>query len=75
METTSVVAQAFKEGLSNDLAPAGYSEDELALSFTKTHGADWRYVAMRGRWFFWNGRVWRPDETLHHFDLARTICR
>lgn len=55
--------------------PAKWSEDAIARLFTRKHGADWRYVALWGRWLFWNGRRWCFDETLKHFDLARRVCR
>ena len=35
----------------------------------------WRYVAAWGQWFTWSGVVWRREETLKAFDLARRVCR
>lgn len=55
--------------------PAEFSDECLALRFTNLHAPNLRYVAGWGRWMQWNGFVWKPDETLHVFDLARQICR
>jgi putative DNA primase/helicase len=52
-----------------------HSDDALALEFVSQFGADSRFVAQRGKWFFWNSGRWKLDETLRAFDLARTICR
>ena len=51
------------------------SDDVLALEFAARHGADARYIAHRGKWFFWTSSVWLIDETLRAFDYARGICR
>jgi putative DNA primase/helicase len=51
------------------------SEDELALLFAERHGNTLRYTARWYRWLYFNGSVWRPDETLHVFDMVRDLCR
>lgn len=56
-------------------APALISDDELASRFTARHGAGFRHVAAWGHWFAWTGQVWRREDTLQVFDLARAICR
>ncbi|MGH7119956.1 MAG: phage/plasmid primase, P4 family [Acetobacteraceae bacterium] len=58
-----------------DDRPPEFSDEALALRFTARHADDLRYVAAWGRWHRWTGSVWRPDDTLHVFDLARAICR
>ena len=55
--------------------PAEFSDECLALRFTGQHGETLRFVAGWGRWMQWDGRVWKADDTLHVFDLARQICR
>lgn len=55
--------------------PPRFSEEALALRFSRIHATDLRYVARWGRWMHWNGTKWVEDETLHVFDLARSICR
>jgi len=55
--------------------PALISDDELAARFTARHGAEFRHVAAWGHWFAWTGQVWRREDTLQVFDLARAICR
>jgi putative DNA primase/helicase len=55
--------------------PAEFSDESLALRFTDQHGDTLRYVAAWGRWYEWDGAVWRQDGTLRVFDLARRLCR
>lgn len=55
--------------------PIEFSDESLALRFTGQHASTLRYVAGWGRWYEWDGAVWRPDETLKVFDLARRVCR
>ena len=55
--------------------PPQYSEDALALAFTRQHAATWRYVAGWGQWLTWTGSVWMREETLGAYHLARMICR
>jgi putative DNA primase/helicase len=59
----------------NDDRPAEYADDALALEFTKRHGDDARFNAAWGHWLLWDGKVWRRDETLKVFNLARGVCR
>lgn len=58
-----------------EATPVEFSEIELAERFVTEHQACWRYCAGLGRWFEWDGHVWRPDETLRAYDLARGVCR
>ena len=55
--------------------PPGYTEDALALGFTRSHAEDWRYVAAWGQWLCWTGTHWQHETTLKAFDLARLVCR
>jgi hypothetical protein len=55
--------------------PAEFSEEALALQFSALHCSDWRYVALWGKWLQWAGTVWRSEDTLRAFELARRICR
>jgi putative DNA primase/helicase len=52
-----------------------FSDDALALEFTKQFGNDLRFVDRWGQWLVWNGSCWRRDDTLSIFDEARKICR
>jgi putative DNA primase/helicase len=61
--------------LSPEAFPPEYSDDSLAMAFTKEYGTDFRYVAQWGRWMRWTGTHWDYDSTLHVFDLARQVCR
>jgi putative DNA primase/helicase len=58
-----------------DSCPAEYADDALALKFTERHGENLRFTATWGRWNVWDGSVWKQDETLTVFDLARKVCR
>ena len=55
--------------------PPGFSDEDLALKFTRKHRNLLRYVAKWGQWFIWNSSLWIEDETLQAFDLSRAICR
>ena len=55
--------------------PVGFTEDALALEFTRSHGDDWRYVAGWGQWFVWTDTHWQKETTLRAYDLARLVCR
>lgn len=59
----------------DEVRPIEFSDDELALRFSKRHGDELRYVARFGTWYAWDGRRWAADETLGYFDLARRVCR
>jgi putative DNA primase/helicase len=58
-----------------DLRPPTFSDEALALRFADLHEGDLRYVALWGKWFAWDGKCWRSDDTKLAFDLARTVCR
>ena len=58
-----------------DSRPPEYSDEALALVFTKRHGSNLRYVEAWKTWLFWDGNRWRRDATLYVFDLARILCR
>ena len=55
--------------------PPGYTEDALALGFTRSHAENWRYVAAWGQWLCWTGTHWQHETTLKAFDLASLVCR
>lgn len=55
--------------------PVRFTEDALAATFASRHSEGWRYVAGWGQWLTWSGEVWRREETLQAFDLARQVCR
>jgi putative DNA primase/helicase len=55
--------------------PPRFSEEALALRFSRKHAHELRYVAGWGRWMCWDGTRWREDDTLAVFDRCRVICR
>ena len=57
-----------------NLAPR-FSEDWLALRFSRKYTDDLRYVHHWGQRLRWDELRWLQDSTLHVFDLARGICR
>jgi len=68
---TTVLGDIEGEGIQ---APE-FSEDALALRFSKRYEDDLRYVHGWGKWMRWDGTRWADDRTLHVFDLARGVCR
>lgn len=58
-----------------DLLSPEFSDDALALRFSADHANNARFVAVWGRWLFWNGANWQPDEVLSVYTRARRICR
>jgi putative DNA primase/helicase len=66
-ELTEVVA-------GGEFLPPRFSEEALALRFSRRHAEDLRYVSRWGHWMRWDGIRWVDDDTLHVFDLARGIC-
>ena len=55
--------------------PPKFSEEALALRFSRKCEGELRYVAGWGRWMCWDGTRWREDNTLTVFDRCRAICR
>jgi putative DNA primase/helicase len=51
------------------------SEDALALLFAEHYSDTLRYTALWNRWLHFNGACWKPDETLHVYDMVRQLCR
>src|SRR6516165_9058159 len=51
-----------------------YSDFALADEFAAKHGAIFRHVTNRNDWYFYNGKVWTPDEKLNRFMFAREMC-
>jgi putative DNA primase/helicase len=69
-------ATAAASGQSNDISiPPEFADEGLALRFSDRYRDRLRYVAAWGRWLIWDGSVWRFDDTMRAFDLARGICR
>jgi putative DNA primase/helicase len=78
------VPTAALTGIGNDLTdlainieslPPRFSEEALALRFSRKHQGELVYVAGWGRWMCWDGTRWREDDTLAVFDRCRAICR
>jgi putative DNA primase/helicase len=57
-----------------DKAPR-FSDEDLALRFADNHASGARYVAASNRWLFFDGKVWRHDETRMVFTHSRIVCR
>src|SRR5581483_4135369 len=55
--------------------PPEFSDEALALRFSEQHSDDLRFTAAWAKWSLWNGVRWLRDDTLHVFDMARTITR
>jgi len=57
-----------------DRAPA-FSDDALALRFSKRYADRLRYVAVWNKWLWWDDRRWVFEDTKLAFDYARVVCR
>lgn len=57
-----------------DPRPPQFSDESLAVFFADWH-TDLRYIAKLGRWFVYDGQVWREDDTLIARHRARRTCR
>ena len=68
-----VVVDAASGELLEVVSPA-FSDDQLALQFAGRAVAFLRWTPGLG-WMAYDGQVWRRDEHLQRFGLARTICR
>jgi putative DNA primase/helicase len=55
--------------------PPRFSEEALALRFSRRYAEDLRYVSLWRRWMLWDGTRWVDDDTLHVIDLARQVSR
>jgi putative DNA primase/helicase len=51
-----------------------YSDFALADQFAARHGAIFRHVTNRNDWYFYDGKVWTPDEKLNRYTFARELC-
>jgi putative DNA primase/helicase len=58
-----------------DREPPGVEDDGLALELGREWGNTARHVALWGRWLFWNGSRWEPDERLLHMTKTREFLR
>jgi putative DNA primase/helicase len=63
------------ENIEDERRPPALTDEGLALRFVDKHVETLRYVAAWSRWLEWDGTRWKPDTTLHAFDLARGVCR
>ena len=52
-----------------------FTEDALAIRFSKRHKDDLRYIAATGHWQKWDGSRWYTETTQLAFDLARKSLR
>jgi putative DNA primase/helicase len=56
--------------------PVTFTEDALALEFTRRHRDELRHVhEWGGRWLRWDARRWALERTLAVYDLARKLVR
>ena len=57
-----------------DRAAPKYSEADLANMLEATYGHRIRYVEEMGKWFFFNGRVWKEDHLNKVFHFTKKVC-
>lgn len=53
--------------------PPAFSDVAIAQRLHEIHGMNWRYVADRGFWRFWNGSFWENDVRGQIFGYARDL--
>lgn len=58
-----------------EILPPEFSDDALALRFSRHFALSLRFVAKWNKWLIWDGIAWRDDNTLHVYDLVRRVCR
>jgi putative DNA primase/helicase len=58
-----------------ELISPRFSEDNLALLFSKRYGDELLYVPAWGTWLRWDGCRYKPDDICKVWDSARKICR
>lgn len=58
----------------NERRSPDYSDHALALRFTARHKDELRYCALWGKWLWWDGARWKPEQTNLARELARKIC-
>jgi len=51
-----------------------YSDFALADQFAAKYGDKFRHVTNRNDWYFYDGKVWTPDEKLNRYTFAREMC-
>ncbi len=54
--------------------PYDATEEAIATYFAQSN-PNLRWCQAWGQWFWWDGTVWRQDETLSVFDKVRQYCR
>lgn len=54
---------------------APYSEDHIALEFSRRHAEHLRYVGAWGKWFHWTDTYWKEEQTYLAFEMARRVAR
>ncbi len=52
-----------------------FSEESMALAFTKMHTGRFLFVEKFGRWLYWDECKWVDDQKLRAFNAVRRICR
>lgn len=57
--------------LSNEIL----TEDACALAFTQQYADRLRYDHDAGKWYVWDGSIWRPNNTCAAFQYARETIR
>lgn len=62
------------EGGEDELSPPEFSELALAHELNRVYGARIRYVDAWGKWYIFNGRVWKEDQTQRIYSCAHKIC-
>jgi putative DNA primase/helicase len=59
----------------DELRAPAFSDEALAIRFAAENAEKLRYVAAWSKWYVWNGKQWRVDDTKMAFNTVRKECR
>jgi putative DNA primase/helicase len=63
------------EPTDEDPRPLWATDDALAMQIANQLLGSWFYVALWGKWFSWDGKLWKRDEGLSVLNRIREVCR
>lgn len=64
-----------RQQAADELIAPQFSEESMALAFTRRHADRVRYVPKFNKWFIYNGKRWAEDERLQTYSYAREVVR
>jgi putative DNA primase/helicase len=74
-ESRAELDDAVSRAMDESIAPPPFSDDALALGFSRATTPDWVYTAAWGQWHYFSGTHYKVDDTRKIYDIARLECR